>query len=274
MARYWRMLTSTRRKRQRSTTACGSTRRGPASLTAQIRWSCRRRESARRHCSTSWRFSARSLEERWHCTRVSWVISLCEWSAFCLSWWNELFALLVATSLHTHTTVLRPFFKTTRKSQCQKKSSGLHGAREDNRGRHTDNPDGLHSIRTNQWPTSIPHFYTRCSSCRNPPNLCWLGTGTKYAGLHTQWLGYKLTVSCKLCTTSSISLSLAPALKWFYMLLFHLRSYIYSSYELLVDLAASHKNSLKTCQWKRVDIVACCAVISGGFVVNTDSTDQ
>ena len=27
-----------------------------------------------------------------------------------------------------------------------------------------------------------------CASCRNPPNLSWLGTSTKYAGLHTQWL--------------------------------------------------------------------------------------
>jgi len=38
-------------------------------------------------------------------------------------------------------------------------------------------------------PPSSPHFYARCPSCRNPPNLSWLGTGTKYAGLHTQWLG-------------------------------------------------------------------------------------
>jgi len=70
-------------------------------------------------------------------------------------------------------------------SWCQKKkSSGLYGAREDNKGRHTDNPARRHSIQTNQRPTSIfPYF-----SCRNPPNLSWLGTGTKYAGLHNQWL--------------------------------------------------------------------------------------
>jgi len=35
---------------------------------------------------------------------------------------------------------------------------------------------------------SFLHFYAGCPSCRNPPNLSWLGTGTKYAGLHTQWL--------------------------------------------------------------------------------------
>jgi len=40
-------------------------------------------------------------------------------------------------------------------------------------------------------PFSSPYFYAGCPSCRNPPNLSWLETGTKYeyAGLHTQWLG-------------------------------------------------------------------------------------
>jgi len=47
-------------------------------------------------------------------------------------------------------------------SRCQKKSSsGLYGARENIRGRHTNNPAGRRSIRTNQRPTSIvPHFFT------------------------------------------------------------------------------------------------------------------
>jgi len=36
------------------------------------------------------------------------------------------------------------------------------GAREDNRGRHTDHPAGCHSIRTNQQPTSnLLHFFLR-----------------------------------------------------------------------------------------------------------------
>jgi len=39
-------------------------------------------------------------------------------------------------------------------------------------------------------PPSSSYFYARCPSCRNPLNLSWLVTGTKYAGLHTQWLGY------------------------------------------------------------------------------------
>ena len=48
-----------------------------------------------------------------------------------------------------------PFSGSTRVSQCQKKSSGLDGAREDNRSRHTNNPARRCSIRTNQRPTSI-----------------------------------------------------------------------------------------------------------------------
>ena len=39
-----------------------------------------------------------------------------------------------------------------------------------------------------QYHSSPCHFYARCSSCHNSPNLSWLGTGTKYAGLHTRWL--------------------------------------------------------------------------------------
>jgi len=88
---------------------------------------------------------------------------------------------------HTHTQPLYgPFSGTTRVSRCQKKSSGLYGARGDMRGRHTDNPNGHHSIRTNQRPTSlIPHFYIGRPSCRNPSSsqfilawdrhwICWL----------------------------------------------------------------------------------------------------
>jgi len=47
-----------------------------------------------------------------------------------------------------------------------------------------------HPIQTN-WCLHfhhLHHFYAGCPSCRSPPNLSWLGTGTKYAGLHTQWL--------------------------------------------------------------------------------------
>jgi len=46
-------------------------------------------------------------------------------------------------------------------------------------------PSGLIS---NQ-PRSSPHFYAWCPFWRNSPNLSWLGTGTKYADFHNQWLG-------------------------------------------------------------------------------------
>jgi len=59
---------------------------------------------------------------------------------------------------------------------------------EDNTGRCTNNPYGLPPILTNWCPHLYypQHFYAGCPSWHNPPNLSWLGTGTKYAGLHTQ----------------------------------------------------------------------------------------
>jgi len=48
-----------------------------------------------------------------------------------------------------------------------------------------------HPIQINWCPHlhNTHHFYAGCPSWHNPPNLSWLGTGTKYAGLHTWWLG-------------------------------------------------------------------------------------
>jgi len=48
-----------------------------------------------------------------------------------------------------------------------------------------------HPIQTNWFPHLCHphHFYAGCPSLHNPPNLSWLGTSTKYAGLHTPWLG-------------------------------------------------------------------------------------
>jgi len=48
-----------------------------------------------------------------------------------------------------------------------------------------------HPIQTIWCPHLChPHnFYARCPPWHNPPSLSWLGTGTKYAGLHTRWLG-------------------------------------------------------------------------------------
>ena len=78
-----------------------------------------------------------------------------------------------------------PLSGTTCVSWCQKKSSsGFYDAREDNRGRNTDNLAGHHSIRTNQRPTSvIPPFLHRMPFIPQPSHfilawdghqICWL----------------------------------------------------------------------------------------------------
>jgi len=52
-----------------------------------------------------------------------------------------------------------------------------------------------HPFRLNGAPTSaIPQFLAGCPSLHNPPNLSWLWTGTKYAGLHTRWLGLLIII--------------------------------------------------------------------------------
>jgi len=57
---------------------------------------------------------------------------------------------------HTPQLFYAPFFGTTRVSRCQKKTSGLMVPVKINRGRHTDNLAGRHSIRTNQCPPPSP----------------------------------------------------------------------------------------------------------------------
>jgi len=53
-----------------------------------------------------------------------------------------------------------PFSGTTRVSRCQKRTSGLYGAREINRDRHTDHLAEHHSIQTNQCPPApSPHIF-------------------------------------------------------------------------------------------------------------------
>jgi len=41
-------------------------------------------------------------------------------------------------------------------------------------------------------PPSSPIFHARCPSCCNPLTLSWLGTSTKYVGLHTQYTIYSI----------------------------------------------------------------------------------
>ena len=86
----------------------------------------------------------------------------------------------------THTTVLRPFFWDYPSEPVPEEIFWTFMVQGKITEVDIDHPVGWHSIRTNQRPTSIiTHFYAGCPSCRNHPTLSWLGTGTKYAGLHT-----------------------------------------------------------------------------------------
>jgi len=62
-----------------------------------------------------------------------------------------------------------------------------------------------HPIKTNWRPHLCHphHFYAGCPSLHNPPNLSWLGTSTKYAGLHTRWLGLVASVIQPIMTKDS-----------------------------------------------------------------------
>jgi len=73
----------------------------------------------------------------------------------------------------------------------------FYGAREDNRSRYTNSSAGRPPCELVSDPIpSSPHFYARCPSCCNHPNLSWLGTGTGTCwianphGLVPTWLVY------------------------------------------------------------------------------------
>jgi len=105
---------------------------------------------------------------------------------------------------NTHNRFTALFSRTTRVSRCQKESStGLYGARGDIRGRHTDNPAGRHSIRTNQRSTSvIPPFLRGMPFLPQPSHfilawdrhqVCWLA----HPGhLQMRYLWTKCSVWC------------------------------------------------------------------------------
>jgi len=98
----------------------------------------------------------------------------------------------IITVPHIHT---QPFYDsfsgTTRVSRCQKTSpSGLHGARDDNRGRHTANPARSHSIRTNQRPTSIiPSFLRQMPFLPQPSQFILAWDRHQIWWFASQWLG-------------------------------------------------------------------------------------
>jgi len=91
-------------------------------------------------------------------------------------------------TIHTHTTILRPSFQDYQ-GEPGKRTSGLHCARKDNRQTHWKSSWVSHHP---DWSTTYlrhpPIFTPDALPVTTLPNLSWLGTGTKYAGLHTQWL--------------------------------------------------------------------------------------
>jgi len=110
---------------------------------------------------------------------------------------------IIITHIHTHTHLqpfYSPLFGTTRLSQYQKRHSPTHawnmlchhsefyeawGRLLIEASAPTIWLDATPSRPSMPPPPSFPQFDAKCLSCRNPPNLSWLGTGTKYAGLHT-----------------------------------------------------------------------------------------
>jgi len=70
----------------------------------------------------------------------------------------------------------------------------FYGARNNNRGRHTDHLDGRHSIRTNRQPTSnIPPFLCRMPFLLQPSyftlawdrhQICWLACPVAWFSWH------------------------------------------------------------------------------------------
>ena len=62
-----------------------------------------------------------------------------------------------------------------------------------------------HQPHKTEHPTT--RFYSRCSSCHNPPNLPWLWTSRQYDALHTALCGFidaLLLVSCILPFNDSV----------------------------------------------------------------------
>jgi len=98
---------------------------------------------------------------------------------------------------HTHTTILRlsgTLSRTTQVSRYQKVHFAIFWIfRSKMKITQADVPTiqmDCHPIQTNWCPhlCHLHRFYAGCPSLHNPPNLSWLGTGTKYSGLHIRWL--------------------------------------------------------------------------------------
>jgi len=101
----------------------------------------------------------------------------------------------LSTHTHNHFTALWTLSGTTRVSRYQKAHFAIFWIFWSKmKITQADAPTiwmGCHPVQTNWCPHLChpQHFYAGCPSLHNPPNLSLLGTGTKYAGLHTRWLG-------------------------------------------------------------------------------------
>jgi len=86
----------------------------------------------------------------------------------------------LATHTHTHNHFTALFPGLPGWAPRRKSSSRINGARGDIRGKHTDNPDGRHSIQTNHWPTSnIPIFTLDALPAASLPIYSGLGQAPK-----------------------------------------------------------------------------------------------
>jgi len=127
-----------------------------------------------------------------------------------------------------------------------------------------------HPIQTNWCPDLYhPHnFYAGCPTWHNPLNLCWLGTGTKYALLHTQWLG-------SLCHHKSYSDHCCSDFKtlWSSELRFWLQSAIYQVRQIpnshakkLLKLAEFAETHLKCWdRWQQSEVGTDCSRCCMGY---------
>ena len=103
--------------------------------------------------------------------------------------WKLYYSEVIWKNPHTHTSILRPFFRECPGEPVPEENFLLDFMVQ---GEITEadtltirmgaTPSGLISN-----PPSSPVFYAGCPSCRNRPTLSWHGTGTKCAGLRTYY---------------------------------------------------------------------------------------
>jgi len=117
------------------------------------------------------------------------------------------------THTHNHITALWTLSGTTRVSRRQKVHFAIWIFWSKKEITQADAPTtqmDCHPIQVNWCPhlCHFHHFYAGCPSLHNPPNLSWLGTSTKYAALHTRWLGWVMMHICFKLNCNTITTTL------------------------------------------------------------------